>query len=69
MAESLMQSQGEDGFWRSSLLDPDEYPDPESSGTAFFTYGLAWGINNGNLDKESITRFNQIVGCTLPCRR
>ena len=53
MAESLAQSQGKDGFWRSSLLDPDEYPDPESSGTAFFTYGLAWGVNNGNLDTES----------------
>ena len=23
---------------------------PESSGTAFFTYAIAWGINNGILD-------------------
>jgi len=53
MAESLAQSQGKDGFWRSSLLDPDDYPDPESSGTAFFTYGLAWGINTGILERES----------------
>jgi rhamnogalacturonyl hydrolase YesR len=50
MAARLVEIQGADGFWRSSLLDPDEYPSPESSGTAFFTYGLAWGINHGLLD-------------------
>jgi rhamnogalacturonyl hydrolase YesR len=50
MASRLVEIQGEDGFWRSSLLDPDEYPAPESSGTGFFTYGLAWGINHRVLD-------------------
>ena len=24
----------------------------ESTGTGFFTYGIAWGINNGILDRE-----------------
>jgi rhamnogalacturonyl hydrolase YesR len=38
--------QGKDGLWRSSLLDPDEYPSPETSGSGFFCYALAWGINN-----------------------
>jgi rhamnogalacturonyl hydrolase YesR len=35
------------------MLDPDHAPGPETSGTAFFTYGLLWGINNGYLDKKT----------------
>ena len=49
MAAALVRVQGEDGLWRSSLLDPGEYPIPESSGTGFFTFGLAWGVNSGLL--------------------
>ena len=52
MSSHLVELQGEDGMWRASLLDPAEYPMKESSGTAFFCYGMAWGINNGILDKE-----------------
>jgi rhamnogalacturonyl hydrolase YesR len=52
MARALVAVQGEDGLWRSSLLDPDEYPIPESSGSGFFTFGLAWGVNHGLLDAE-----------------
>ena len=51
MAASLAQRQGEDGLWRSNLDDPDQYPNPETSGSSFFCYGLAWGINEGLLDK------------------
>ena len=50
MAAALVAIQGEDGLWRSSLHDPEEFSTPESSGTGFFTYGLAWGVNNGLLD-------------------
>ncbi len=53
MAAALIAVQGDDGLWRSSLLDPDEYPIPESSGSGFFTYGLAWGVNHGLLDPET----------------
>jgi len=53
MAATLIRIQGEDGLWRSSLLDPDEYPIPESSGSGFFVYGLAWGLNNGALDSST----------------
>jgi len=53
MARALVAVQGEDGLWRSSLLDPDEYPIPESSGSGFFTYGLAWGVNRGLLDRAT----------------
>jgi len=53
MCSRLIQLQGDDGMWRASLLDPDEFPMKESSGTAFFCYGMAWGINNGVfLEKE-----------------
>jgi rhamnogalacturonyl hydrolase YesR len=53
MAATLIRIQGKDGLWRSSLLDPDEYPIPESSGSGFFVYGLAWGLNNGVLDSAT----------------
>ncbi len=51
MAEKVMALQGEDGFWRSSLLDPSALPNPETSGTGFFTFALAWGVNHGLLDR------------------
>ena len=41
-----------DGLWRASLLDPAAYPGGEVSGSGFFCYSLAWGINNGLLDKK-----------------
>ncbi|MDH7598376.1 MAG: glycoside hydrolase family 88 protein [Sedimentisphaerales bacterium] len=52
MAQRLIQVQGEDGLWRSSLLDPNAYPVPESSGSGFFCYGLAWGCNKGWLGES-----------------
>jgi len=52
MAAKLTSLQSADGFWHASLLDPASYPSPEMSATAFFVYGLAWGINNGYLEKE-----------------
>ena len=51
MAAKLLALQSADGFWHASLLDPDSYPNPEMSATAFFVYGMAWGVNNGYLDK------------------
>jgi rhamnogalacturonyl hydrolase YesR len=51
MAASLVKRQGTDGLWRANLADPAEYPLPETSGTGFFCYGLAWGVNAGILDR------------------
>jgi unsaturated rhamnogalacturonyl hydrolase len=45
MAERIAALQPSDGLWHASLLDPDSYPAPEVSSTAFFTYAIAWGIN------------------------
>jgi unsaturated rhamnogalacturonyl hydrolase len=53
MAASVSRLQGEDGLWRPSLLDPLEAPHPETSSTGFFCYALAWGINNGYLDRKT----------------
>lgn len=52
MAGAVKRIQGEDGLWRPSLLDDQEVPHPETSGSAFFCYALAWGINNGILGKD-----------------
>src|SRR5512133_1212506 len=53
MAAKLLKLQSADGFWHASLLDPASYPNPEMSATAFFVYGMAWGVNNGYLDRET----------------
>ncbi|MEZ5106296.1 MAG: glycoside hydrolase family 88 protein [Draconibacterium sp.] len=53
MAAKIISLQQEDGLWRASLLDPDSYPGGEASGSGFYTYALAWGINNGILDKAT----------------
>jgi unsaturated rhamnogalacturonyl hydrolase len=53
MAAKLLSLQSPDGFWHASLLDPASYPNPEMSATAFFVYGMAWGVNNGYLDRET----------------
>lgn len=53
MAETIANCQQPEGYWTRSLLDKDFAPGPETSGTAFFTYGLLWGINNGLLDKTT----------------
>ena len=52
MAERLATIQGKDGLWRSGLLDPGAYDLPEISGSAFYTYGMAWGIRTGILDRK-----------------
>ncbi len=52
MAEKIITLQQEDGLWRASLLDPASYPGGEASGSGFYTFALAWGINNGLLDDE-----------------
>jgi rhamnogalacturonyl hydrolase YesR len=46
MAARIKTLQQSDGFWRPSLLDPGSYQGGESSGTGFYTYALAWGVNN-----------------------
>jgi rhamnogalacturonyl hydrolase YesR len=51
-AAELIKRQGADGLWRVNLDDPDQFPSPETSGTGFFCFGLAWGINHGVLNRK-----------------
>jgi rhamnogalacturonyl hydrolase YesR len=53
MATALIASQQPEGHWTRSLLDASHASGYETSGTAFFTYGLMWGINNDILDRET----------------
>jgi unsaturated rhamnogalacturonyl hydrolase len=60
MAAALLPLQRPDGFWTSSLLDPTHCASlglpgqdgPETSGTALFAYGLAWGLRKHVLDER-----------------
>lgn len=52
MAAAIKAVQTPEGYWTRSMLDTALAPGPETSGTAFFTYGLLWGINNGFLNKK-----------------
>lgn len=53
MAAKLATLQQPDGLWRASLLDANEVPVMETSGSSFYTFALAWGINNNYLDKQT----------------
>jgi rhamnogalacturonyl hydrolase YesR/lysophospholipase L1-like esterase len=53
MAARVAQLQRADGLWPASLLDPEHYPLPENSGSALFVYAMAWGVNNGVLDRAT----------------
>jgi len=51
LAHAVAACQQPEGYWTRSMLDKEMAPGPETSGTAFFTYGLLWGINNGLLSE------------------
>ena len=58
MAAKLKAVQKPDGYWAPSLLAVSEATPPESSGTGFFVYGMAWGIAAGLLDR---TQYEPVV--------
>lgn len=72
MAGALRKSQRPDGTWSMGLLGSlESYPSKETTGTSFFTFGLAWGINNGLLDRatyEPITlkAWEALAACVTP---
>lgn len=53
MAAAVAKRQGENGLWRPNLADPDDAPMQETSGSGFFCYGIAWGINHELLDRAT----------------
>jgi rhamnogalacturonyl hydrolase YesR len=71
MAAKILSLQQPDGLWHPSLLDPQNYPVKESSGSAFYCFGLAWGINAGYLDRATYApavekAWSALVGCLEP---
>ena len=52
ISAKLLSIQHPDGLWRVNLDDPEFINRGESSGSAFFSYALAWGINEGLLDEN-----------------
>lgn len=52
LADIVAKTQQKEGYWTRSILDPNHAPGPETSGTAFFAYGIIWGVNNGFLAKK-----------------
>jgi unsaturated rhamnogalacturonyl hydrolase len=53
MAAALAPIQRTDGFWNVNLADPNHWPGPETSGTAFFTFGLAYAVRAGLIDSAT----------------
>ncbi len=52
LAARIVSLQQPDGTWHTSLLDPGSYPNPETSGTGFYCYALAWGIHHNILPRK-----------------
>ena len=52
MMKALLKCQREDGFWNVSLMSPITFGGPETSGTALFLMGMAWGVMNGLLPAD-----------------
>jgi hypothetical protein len=52
-ASRLLELQGDDGAWRSSMLEATTFPMHETTGSACFTRGLAYGVNAGLLDAST----------------
>lgn len=55
MCHRIAPLQSADGYWHASLLDPASYPSPETSATGFIVYALAYGVNEGLLDKTYLS--------------
>jgi unsaturated rhamnogalacturonyl hydrolase len=53
MLSALLPIQREDGYWNVSLHDSTHFGGKELSGTALFVYGMAWGINNKMIDRQT----------------
>ncbi|HZS66906.1 MAG TPA: DUF2264 domain-containing protein [Burkholderiales bacterium] len=56
MSPAVLEAQQPDGFWYPSLKDPKQVPTTETSGSALFVLGLAWGVREGILDPAKYWR-------------
>ncbi|WP_298494045.1 glycoside hydrolase family 88 protein [uncultured Algibacter sp.] len=68
MASKILSIQSEDGLWSTSLLSPESYNHGEVSGSGFHTFALAWGINNGLLEKKHIPAVTKAWNALKKCQ-
>ena len=68
MASKILSIQSEDGLWSTSLLNPESYNHGEVSGSGFHTFALAWGINNGLLEKKHIPAVTKAWNALKKCQ-
>ncbi|WP_159951844.1 glycoside hydrolase family 88/105 protein [Polaribacter septentrionalilitoris] len=68
MAAKILKIQPDDGLWRTSLLSPESYNHGEVSGSGFYTFALAWGINNGLLDKKHTPAVKKAWNALAKCQ-
>ncbi len=71
MSYSIASYQMEDGLWRSSLNDPEWYSLKETSGSGFFVYAMAKGVNEGWLPRDYfipivLKGWSGLLGCVTP---
>lgn len=65
---AIVPLQRNDGSWNVNLMDSTDFGGKELTGTALFTYGMAWGINHGFLNKKKflpiVTKaWNALASC------
>lgn len=53
MVSAIIPLQRADGYFNCSLHDSTHFGGKELTGTALFTYGIAWGIKQGFLEKKT----------------
>ncbi|MBC3758662.1 glycoside hydrolase family 88 protein [Hyunsoonleella sp. SJ7] len=68
IADKMLKIQPEDGLWRTSLLCPETYDHGEVSGSGFHTFALAWGINNGLVDKKHTPAVKKAWSAIAACQ-
>ncbi len=68
MAAKILKIQPKDGLWRTSLLHPEAYNHGEVSGSGFYTFALAWGINNGLLDAKHVPAVKRAWHALAKCQ-
>jgi len=71
MAARLVELQGRDGLWRTSLLNPVIHPLPEAGGSGLICYALACGVNRGFLREKTYLpavkkAWQGLVSCVHP---
>ena len=54
MTDAVLATQQPDGFWYPSLADPKHVPIGDTSGSALFLVGLAWGVRSGLLERPTV---------------